>query len=171
MHAYPRQHRGLGSEPVVSSATYRLGRRIDKVTPNSAKTARRTWYALSGLCFLEMAGLMTIAPSWDGGAMLGEIHALAFVVAGLGVMFMLLAVTVPGTTLSTKLNRYLFAVTGGLAFNVVVTWGLWAAGYPVTNGTIRRGLMGSNYWLGPAILAYSVIAWLFYRGSLAKETR
>jgi hypothetical protein len=83
---------------------------------------------------------------------------------------LLLAMTEPGTAFSTQANRYLFAVMGGLAFNAVAAWALWAVGYPLINGMVRRGLMASNYWLGPAILAYAVVLWLFYRGALAKES-
>ncbi|WP_184108042.1 hypothetical protein [Paraburkholderia fungorum] len=60
---------------------------------------------------------------------------------------------------------------GRRACTEVVTWALWAAGYPIVNGTIQRGLMGQNYWLGPVILAYAVVVWLMYRAALAKEPR
>jgi hypothetical protein len=137
----------------------------------SRKVARRVWYVLCTLFTVETVGMFTIAPYWNGGAIVGEIHALACFVAGAGVTFLLLGMTQPGAGLSTKVNRYLFALMGGLAFNVLVTWGLWAVGYPIVNGTIRRGLMGENYWLGPGILAYAVIVWLVYRSALAKESR
>jgi hypothetical protein len=137
----------------------------------SKHIARRIWCALCALFLAETGGLFAVAPYWNGGAIVGEIHALACFVAGAGIAFLLLAITEPGAVFSTRANRYLFAVMGGLAFNVVVTWGLWAVGYPMTNGTVRRGLMAENYWLGPVILAYTVVVWLFYRGGLAKESR
>lgn len=137
----------------------------------SRQVARRIWYALSVLLIAETAGLFIIAPYWNGGALAGEIHALACLAGGAGVTFLLLAITEPGTAFSTRVNRYLFAILGGLACNVVLTWGLWAIGFPITNGTVRRGLMAENYWLGPAVLAYAVIVWLVYRAGLAKESR
>lgn len=136
----------------------------------SKGTARRVWSVLVFLCAVETVGLFIIAPLWDGGARVGELYALGCVAAGVGVMFLLLAVTEPGTALSTRVNRYLFAVMGGLACNVIVTWGLWALEVPIKNGTVQRELMAENYWLGPAILAYAVIVWLVYRSGLAKET-
>lgn len=137
----------------------------------SKNVARRVWYVLCGLCILEVIGLFAVAPYWNGGAVTGEVHALAIIIAGAGVAFLVLAKTDPGAALSTRVSRYTFALMSGLAFNVVVTWSLWAIGYPIVNETVRRGLMESNYWLGPAILAYSVIVWLSYRRSLAKEPR
>jgi hypothetical protein len=137
----------------------------------SKTTARRLWYALCVLFMVESAGLFTIAPYWSGGAIVGKIHALACFVSGAGVTFLLLAMNDPGRALLTRANRYLFAVMGGLAFNVVVTWGLWAVGYPMVNGTVRLGLMAENYWLGPVILAYAVVVWLAYRRAISKESR
>jgi hypothetical protein len=102
----------------------------------SKKAARRLWYALGALFLVETVGLFTIAPYWNRGALAGEIHGLACFAAGLGLTFLLLAITEPGSALSTRANRYLFAVMGGLAFEVVVTWGLWAIGYPIVNGTV-----------------------------------
>ncbi|MFC0698275.1 hypothetical protein [Paraburkholderia humisilvae] len=119
----------------------------------------------------ETVGMLTLAPYWNGGASVGEFHALALFIAAAGVMFLLLASTEPGTALSTRVNRYMFALMGGVAFNVVATWGLWAIGYPMVNGTIQRGLMAENYWLGPVILAYAVVVWMVYRHALAKETK
>jgi hypothetical protein len=136
----------------------------------SKHTARRIWCALCLLFMGATAGLIMLAPYWNGGALVGEIHAVACFVAGFGVTFLLLALTEPGTAFSTQANRYLFAVMGGLAFNGVAAWALWAVGYPLINEMVRRGLMAETYWVGPAILAYAVVVWLFYRGSLAKET-
>lgn len=135
----------------------------------SKQVARKIWYALCALSIAETVGLFMIAPHWYGGAIAGEIHALACLAAGAGVTFLLLAITEPGTALSTRVNRCLFAIMGGLAANMILTWGLWAIGVPMINGTIQRGLMAENYWLGPAVLAYAVIVWLFYRAGLAKE--
>lgn len=118
---------------------------------------------------VEAGGLFVIAPYWNGGTIVGGIHALACLIAGAGITFLLLATTEPGTTFSTRANRYLFAIMGGTAFNLVVTWGLWAVGFPIANWTVRRGLMAENYWLGPAVLAYAVIVWLIYRAGLNKE--
>jgi len=137
----------------------------------SKKTARLIWHALAVVFMVETVGLFTIAPYWNGGAIVGEIHGLACFVAGAGVMFLLLATTEPGSAFSTKANRYMFALMGGLAFDVIVTWGLWAIGYPIVNGTVRRGLMAENYWLGPVILAYAVVVWMAYRHAVAKESR
>lgn len=136
----------------------------------STKAARKVWSALFVLCVVETVGLFTIAPLWDGGVRIGELYALACFAAGVGVMSLLLSITEPGTAPSTRVSRYLFAFMGGLAFNVIVTWGLWALEVPIMNGTVRRGLMAENYWLGPAILAYAVWVWLVYRAGLAKET-
>ena len=136
----------------------------------SRKTARNIWYALCVLCVAETAGLFMIAPHWNGGSLIGQIDALACVAAGASVTFLLLAITKPGTALSTRVNRYLFAILGGVAGNVILTWGLWAVGIPIMNGTVQRGLMAESYWLGPAVLAYVVIVWLVYRAGLAKET-
>jgi hypothetical protein len=87
----------------------------------SKRVARRKWYVICALFMMQTAGLFAIAPYWNGGALFGDTHALAWFVAGAGVTFLLLAMTDPGTASSTKANRYLFAVTGGLAFNAVVT--------------------------------------------------
>jgi len=135
----------------------------------SKQVARKIWYALCVLFIAETVGLFVIAPSWNGGALAGEIHALACLAAGAGVTFLLLAITEPGTALSKRVNRYLFAILGGVAGNVILTWGLWAIGFPIMNGTVQRGLMAENYWLGPAVLAYTVVVWLVYRAGLAKE--
>ncbi|WP_321809043.1 hypothetical protein [Burkholderia sp. BCC1993] len=131
----------------------------------------RLWYGLSFVCAMEGFGLLAIAPYWRGGAIIGEINALAMFVFGVASLFFLLGRCEPGKTLGTQGLRYLFALLGGTAVNVVLTWGLWAIGFPIVNGTIRRGLMGANYWLGPAILAYAVLVWLFYRGALRREQR
>ncbi|WP_175816928.1 hypothetical protein [Burkholderia diffusa] len=133
------------------------------------ETARRIWYALSGLCVVEAAGMAILAPSWKGGTVIGEINALALFVAGGGVLFLLLARTTPAVSLSTQLMRLMFALMGGTATYVLLTWGLWAAGVPIVTGTVKRGLMAENYWLGPSILAYTVVVWMAYRGALRRE--
>ena len=100
----------------------------------------------------------------------GEINALAFFVVGIGVAFLLLARTQPGLTLGTQGLRYLFALIGGSATNVLLTWATWACGFAVSNGTIKRGIMGENYWLGPTMLAYAAIVWLVYRAGRRRES-
>ncbi|MEB2558812.1 hypothetical protein [Burkholderia cenocepacia] len=100
---------------------------------------------------------------------MGEINDLATYVFGAATLFFLLGRCEPGKTLATQGMRYLFAFIGGTAANVVLTWGLWAIRFPIVNGTIQRGLMEENYWLGPTVLAYAVIVWLFYRRSLNRE--
>lgn len=137
----------------------------------SRKVARRIWYFLCGLCVVETVGMMTLAPGWDGGTIEGELNGLACFIGGAGVTFFLLGMSEPGTSFSTRLSRYMFALCGGLAADVIVTWGLWAIGYPIINGTIRRGLMAANYWLGPLILAYTVFVWLSYRKALARDSQ
>ncbi|RQR65236.1 hypothetical protein [Burkholderia sp. Bp9015] len=133
-------------------------------------TARQCWYAAFGLFLLEAIGLLTIAPAWKAGTMEGEINVLAFFVAGIGIAFLLLARTRPGSTLGTQGLRYLFALMGGSAANVLLTWATWACGFAVSNGTIKRGIMGENYWLGPTMLAYATIVWLAYRAGLRRES-
>lgn len=133
------------------------------------ETARRIWYALSGLCVIEAAGIAILAPSWKGGTLIGEINALALFVVGGAVSFLLLARTTPASSLSTQFSRFMFALMGGTATYVVMTWGLWAVGVPIVTGTVKRGLMAENYWLGPAILAYTVVVWMAYRGALRRE--
>lgn len=86
---------------------------------------------------MEAIGLLTIAPAWKAGTMEGEINALAFLVAGISVTFLLLARTRPGLTLGTQGLRYLFALIGGSAANVLLTWAAWACGFSVSNGTRR----------------------------------
>lgn len=137
----------------------------------SAKVARRAWYILGALFAMETVGLFIIAPYWNGGLERPEVNGLACFVGGIGTVFFLLAVTQPGTRLSTTVNRYMFALLGGMSFNIISTYSLWAMGLPVMNGTIKRGLMGENYWLGPAVLAYAVVIWLAYRASLSKEVK
>jgi len=137
----------------------------------SARVARRAWYILAALFAMEMVGLFIIAPYWNGGLERAEVNALACFVGGIGLVFFLLAVTQPGKRLSTTMNRYMFALLGGMSFNIVTMYVLWATGLPVMNGTIHRGLMGENYWLGPAVLAYAVVVWLAYRASLSKELK
>ncbi|WP_423383564.1 hypothetical protein [Burkholderia sp. LMG 32019] len=101
--------------------------------------------------------------------MIGEINALALFVVGGAVSFLLLARTTPASSLSTQFSRFMFALMGGTATYVVMTWGLWAVGVPIVTGTVKRGLMAENYWLGPAILAYTVVVWMAYRGALRRE--
>ncbi|TCG01063.1 hypothetical protein BZM26_09940 [Paraburkholderia strydomiana] len=135
----------------------------------SAARWRRLWTVLAVICVIEAAGMFVIAPIWNGGSMVGEIHALAVFIASAGLSFFSLATTAPGAALWTHLSRFVFAAAVGLAFDVVVTWALWAVGFPIVNGTVRRGLMEESYWLGPVIMAYAVIMWLSYRRNLAKE--
>lgn len=71
---------------------------------------------------MEAAGLLTIAPSWKGGTLEGEINALAFFVAGAATTFLLLARTRPGSSHVTQGLRYLFALMGGSAANLLLTW-------------------------------------------------
>ncbi|KUZ76879.1 hypothetical protein [Burkholderia ubonensis] len=139
--------------------------------PRNRKVSRagRIWYGLSCVCAIEGLGLLAIAPYWRGGTILGEVNGLAMFVFGVATLFFLLGRCEPGKTLATQGLRYLFALLGGTATNVVLTWGLWSIHFPIVNGTIQRGLMGENYWLGPAILAYAVVVWLFYRSSLNRE--
>jgi hypothetical protein len=137
----------------------------------SPKVARRIWYFLCGLCVIETVGMLTLAPVWDAGTIEGELNGLACFIGGAAVTFFLLGMSEPGTSFSTRLSRYMFAVGGGLAANVIVTWGLWAVGYPIINGTVRRGLMAANYWLGPVILAYTVFVWLSYRKGLDRDSK
>jgi len=137
----------------------------------SNKVARRIWYSLCGFFMIETAGMFTIAPYWNGGAIEGDINALACLMAGGGVTCFLLASSEPGAAFLTRSSRYMFAFIAGLATNVISTWALWAIGYPIINGTIKRGLMAANYWLGPVILAYAVILWLVYRKGLEKEAK
>lgn len=137
----------------------------------SAKGARRAWYILAALFAMETVGLFMIAPYWNGGLERAEVNGLACFVGGIGMVFFLLAVTQPGKRFSTTVNRYMFALLGGMSFNIISTYALWAMGLPVMNGTIKRGLMGENYWLGPAVLAYAIVVWLAYRASLAKELK
>ncbi|MEX3555938.1 MAG: hypothetical protein VB131_04880 [Burkholderia gladioli] len=118
---------------------------------------------------MEFAGLLAIAPHWRDGAIEGEVNALALFILGIAAAFFLLGRCVPGRTLATQWIRYLFALIGGTAANVILTWALWAIGLPIVNGTVQRGLMQEHYWLGPGILAYAVIVWLFYRSSLQRE--
>ncbi|WP_156908372.1 hypothetical protein [Burkholderia multivorans] len=118
---------------------------------------------------MEAAGLLTIAPSWKGGTLEGEINALAFFVAGAATTFLLQARTRPGSSHVTQGLRYLFALMGGSAANLLLTWTAWASGFAVSNGTIKRRIMGENYWLGPTMLAYATILWLAYRAALHRE--
>ncbi|PCE30351.1 hypothetical protein BZL54_21915 [Burkholderia ubonensis subsp. mesacidophila] len=131
--------------------------------------ARQTWHVLAFVCLATFTGLITLAPQWRAGAMKGELNALALFALGIAAVFLSLARTEPGRTMSTRCLRYLFALVSGTAANVVLTWGLWAIGFPITNDTVRSGLMERHYWLGPAILAYSVVVWLFYRASLRRD--
>ncbi|MDF0506766.1 hypothetical protein POK33_39115 [Burkholderia cenocepacia] len=133
-------------------------------------TATQRWYAVFALFLMEAIGLLAIAPVWKAGAMIGEINALAFFVFGVGVTFLLLARTRPGLTLGTQGLRYLFALVGGSGANVLLTWATWARGFSVSNGTIMKGLMAENYWLGPTMLAYATIVWLAYRIGLRRES-
>ncbi|KWK06090.1 hypothetical protein WM11_11925 [Burkholderia ubonensis] len=131
--------------------------------------ARQIWYFLAFVCLATFAVLIALAPQWRAGALNGELNALALFAMGIAAVFLSLARTEPGRTISTQCLRYLFALASGTAVNVVLTWGLWAIGFPITNGTVRSGLMERNYWLGPAILVYSVVVWLFYRASLRRD--
>ncbi len=133
--------------------------------------ARTVWTGLSALTALLAISMLAIARGWQGDITPGQINALALFVVGVAVMFLLLARLTPGRTFQTQGLRFLVAIVGGVAANVNLTWGCWALRVPIDNGTVRRGLMESNYWLGPAILAYAVIAWLSYTHSLRKETR
>lgn len=133
------------------------------------KLPRRLWFALTCLFAIEAFGLILIAPDWRGGAEQGGINALAMFLIGGAVAFLLLARTRPGAAFWTRASRYLFAFAGGMAANVVLTWGMWAAGFPIDNGTVRRGLMGENYWLGPVLIIYAVLVWLAYRTGLRRE--
>ncbi|WP_321935469.1 hypothetical protein [Paraburkholderia sp. J8-2] len=130
---------------------------------------RRIWTALAAIFVIEAVGLLVIAPSWRGGSIRGSVNALAMMFVGAALAFLLLAITRSGNGIWTRASRYLFAVAGGFAADVVLTWGLWAAGFPIENGTVRRGLMPENYWLGPAMLAYAVVVWVVYRSSLSRE--
>ncbi|EDT05907.1 hypothetical protein BamIOP4010DRAFT_0644 [Burkholderia ambifaria IOP40-10] len=113
--------------------------------------------------------MFLIEPYWQGGTIRGELHALALSIVGGAVMLLLLARTEPGAKFGTQFLRYLFALIGGTAANVILTWAFWALKLPIMNGTIRRDLMAENYWLGPSILVYAVVVWLSYRGSLRRE--
>lgn len=135
----------------------------------SVRLSRRIWYGAGVLFALEAIGMFLIAPYWRGGAFRGELHALALFIVGGAVILFLLARTEPGTWFGTQVLRYLFALMGGTAANVILTWAFWAAKLPIMNGTIRLDLMAENYWLGPSILVYAVVVWLSYRGSLRRE--
>ncbi|CAM2164663.1 conserved membrane hypothetical protein [Burkholderia latens] len=113
--------------------------------------------------------MFSIAPYWQGGAIRGELNALALFIVGGAVMLFLLARSEPGARFGTQLLRYLYALMSGTAANVILTWGFWAAKLPIMNGTIRRDLMAENYWLGPVILVYAIVVWLAYRGALRRE--
>src|SRR5690242_15812472 len=51
-----------------------------------------------------------------------------------------------------------FIVMCGLACYINLTWVLWAFNLPVDLGTIQDGLMGSNYWFGPFIIAFAAVS-------------
>lgn len=104
-----------------------------------------------------------------GVASRGAVNALACLIAGVAASFGCLAYYPAAKTPSVQFQRHLFAVVAGLAVYVVSTWGLWAIGVPIENGTVRRGLMSKHYWLGPAVLAYAVVCWVLYRAADAKE--
>jgi hypothetical protein len=135
----------------------------------SPKVARRIWYFLWGFCAIETVGIFCLAPLWAGGTLEGQLNGLACFMGGATVTFFLLATSDPGRALSTRVSRYVFAVSAGLAADVIATFGLWAIGFPIINGTIRRGLIAANYWLGPVILAYTVFVWFSYRKGLARD--
>ncbi|SAL49250.1 hypothetical protein [Caballeronia concitans] len=71
---------------------------------------------------------------------MGEVHGLTIFVASAAVTFLSLARTAPGVSLWTHVSRYMFAIATGLALDVVVTWALWAVGFPIVNGTLRRNI-------------------------------
>lgn len=137
----------------------------------SRNLARQGWYVVCFLFFAESMAMFGLAPAWEGGGRIGEIHGLACFVAGLGVTCLLLGASRPGASVFTQALRYMFALNTGAGFQATMTWGLWAVGYPIENGTIQRGLMGTYYWLGPAALLYAGFAWAFYRYGLVRDSR
>ncbi|PQP10826.1 hypothetical protein C5615_32695 [Burkholderia cepacia] len=83
------------------------------------------------MCAMEGFGLLAIAPYWREGTIVGEVNALAMFVFGMAALFFLLGRCEPGKTLATQGLRYLFALMGGTATNVVLTWGLWSVHFPM----------------------------------------
>lgn len=99
----------------------------------------------------------------------GATNALACIVAGVALFFAIAGYYPAGSSRAVQWYRYTFGFAAGLAASTICTWGLWAAGVPIDNGTVRRGIMAEHYWLGPAMLAYAVVCWAFYRHAAARD--
>lgn len=125
-------------------------------------TARRVWTGLSAFASIEVVGLVLLAPGYPEP---GKLYAIGCLSAGFALASGFLAYYPASRAFNTQVCRYAFAASAGLAAYAVAAWALWAAGVPIDIGTVRDGQMARHFWLGPAVLAWAVVAWVIYRKS------
>lgn len=71
-----------------------------------------------------------------------------------------------GLGMPTAMRHLLCTTFGVCVFLGVwgsVTYALWLMGIPLTIGTIERGIMGGQWWLGPFCLIWAGLAYVQLR--------
>lgn len=97
---------------------------------------------------MDYSGLLTILlwlAAWGVGAM-GFLHTRRCGQKGMAVGL-----------------RVVFAVMLTFAVWACVAYALWLAGAPLKIGTIERGIMGEQWWLGPLCLIWAGLAYVEIR--------